>query len=69
MKKKKWFAAKPEKPEQASVSGEGISKEETLDIDNLLEVQGGIEDEKDVKENCGLGCFSGAVLTKGGNAE
>lgn len=35
-------------------------EDERLNLDELLEVQGGIND-KEVITNCGLGCFTGSV--------
>lgn len=57
MKKKKMNSEESKKE-----SGEnGINQEDLLDLDNLLDVQGGKEDDnKNV--SCGLGCFTGATL-------
>lgn len=34
--------------------------EEFLDLDELLEIQGGIDKEEE-RANCGLGCFLGGI--------
>ncbi|GHT27080.1 hypothetical protein FACS189432_02820 [Bacteroidia bacterium] len=47
--------AKEEKQQQHTE--EEISEE--LNIEELMDVQGGIEDEPEKKEHCGLGCFLG----------
>lgn len=36
------------------------SVEEYLNLDELLEIQGGIDNDEDLA-NCGLGCFLGGV--------
>lgn len=41
-------------------------EEEQLNLDELLNVEGGISNEdKDVVAHCGLGCFSGGLNTGG----
>lgn len=47
------------KQEDARYSAE--DEEQVLNLNELMDVQGGVED-KELKPNCGLGCFSGAVL-------
>lgn len=46
------------KQEDARYSTE--DEEQVLSLNELMDVQGGIED-KEIKPSCGLGCFSGAV--------
>lgn len=38
-------------------------EEEELNIDELLNVQGGVEDDDKGTTNCGLGCFTGGLGT------
>lgn len=38
---------------------DGFNQEDLLDLDDLLEVQGGKEEQNSA--NCGLGCFTSAV--------
>lgn len=38
---------------------DGFSQEDLLDLNDLLEVQGGKEEQNSA--SCGLGCFTGAV--------
>lgn len=38
---------------------DGNNQEDLLDLNDLLEVQGGKEEQNPA--NCGLGCFTGAV--------
>lgn len=51
--------------EKGRLNTEELSKpvreaEELLNLDELLEVQGGIDSDEDTS-NCGLGCFLGGV--------
>ncbi|MCD7901334.1 MAG: hypothetical protein LUH22_16150 [Bacteroides sp.] len=49
-------------------SAEEINQEDILDLDSLLDIQGGTEDhdsDTDTDTDCGLGCFTGGVFRKG----
>ncbi len=64
MKKRKFQSEKPETPEK--VSGQSaINQDELLDLDSLLDVQGGVDD-KDRSAACGLGCFGGSTFQQQG---
>ena len=41
---------------------ENYSQEELLNMDELFDLQGGIDDKQ--LESCGLGCFSGATFNE-----
>lgn len=59
MKKKEMDARKEQ--DSIDLSQNGIGQEDMLDLNSLLDVQGGQnENDRDVI-SCGLGCFSGAV--------
>lgn len=38
-----------------------MEEDEKLNLDELLDIQGGIEDNQS-SQNCGLGCFTGAMI-------
>lgn len=45
---------------QQAAETENISQEELLNMDELFDVQGGVEDKQ--QGSCGLGCFTGAIM-------
>lgn len=46
--------------QQDATNNESISQEELLNMDELFDVQGGIDNP--LRENCGLGCFTGVIM-------
>lgn len=50
------------KEEQPKATGNmaADAAEESLNLDELFEIQGGIDNDEDLA-NCGLGCFLGGV--------
>lgn len=40
-----------------------LEEDEKLNLDELLDVQGGIEDNQS-SQSCGLGCFTGAMANQ-----
>ena len=56
MKKNRFKEEQPEKADDKAADPE----EEFLGLDDLLEIQGGIDNDEDLA-NCGLGCFLGGV--------
>lgn len=46
--------------QQGAANDENISQEEVLNMDELFDLQGGVDDQ--LKGNCGLGCFTGATM-------
>lgn len=46
--------------QQSAANNESISQEELLNLDELFDVQGGID--RTLRENCGLGCFTGVTM-------
>lgn len=59
--KKKMFNSEKKRTPKEQLGKKGFQQEELLDLDSLLDVQGGKEDDDKVKP-CGLGCFSGSIL-------
>lgn len=49
--------------QQGASKDENNSQEELLNMDELFDLQGGIDDK--LQGNCGLGCFTGAVFNEG----
>lgn len=52
-------SAKGDNQRQGTPQDENYSQEELLNMDELFDLQGGIDDKQ--LESCGLGCFSGAT--------
>lgn len=49
-------------PQQEGTKKEISSQEEILNLDELFDVQGGIDDkQQDQLGGCGLGCFTGST--------
>lgn len=66
MKKRKLKSEGPETRDKASGQND-INQDELLDLDNLLDVQGGVDDD-DKSVACGLGCFSGSTFQQQGQS-
>ncbi len=56
-----------EKDENTEKTDNQDEETSNLNVEELTEVQGGVEDNDDVKTDCGLGCYvgSGSVKTQG----
>lgn len=48
--------------QQRAGKDDDISQEELLNMDELFDLQGGIDEN--LKGTCGLGCFTGAVFNE-----
>lgn len=62
MKKNKLQVEKTVNSVEEIIENISLSEEETLDLDSLLEIQGGKDhnDDRDLP-NCGLGCYTGGI--------
>ena len=60
MKTEKADVGKLEHSKNETTNYEQNEEDERLNLDELLDVQGGIEDNQN-SVGCGLGCFSGAM--------
>lgn len=61
MKAEKLNSGKLEHSKNETTNYQQSEEDERLNLDELLDVQGGIEDsQKNI--GCGLGCFSGAMV-------
>lgn len=61
MKRKKNKFLNPDESSNEISQNENYESDELLDLDELLSVEGGIEDDKGLKP-CGLGCYTGGLV-------